>query len=162
MRFNSWTRLCVSRTRQKNSQVTQPTPQCWWNLPVEKSAKAEAHNEGGKGAAANEDERDLAVWVFEQRLHRVRRGEEEVAFPPFSSLSSPVHTPFQSQSVKIKMPRSLDLLFHLLSSTYCHVSFTPRHHHTQCTSLLLVHSHTPQFPLFFIVASMSWMMVIYL
>ena len=61
MRFNSWTRLCVSRTRQKNSQVTQPTPQCWWNLPVEKSAKAEAHNEGGKGAAANEDERDLAV-----------------------------------------------------------------------------------------------------
>ena len=31
------------------------------NLPVEKSAKAEAHDEGGEDAAANEDERDLAV-----------------------------------------------------------------------------------------------------
>ena len=44
---------------------------------MEQTAKAEAHDEGGEDAAANEDERDLAVGVFQQRLHRFRSRRED-------------------------------------------------------------------------------------
>ena len=44
---------------------------------MEQTAKAEAHDEGGEDAAADEDERDLAVGVFQQRLHWFRREDEE-------------------------------------------------------------------------------------
>ena len=42
-------------------------------LPVEKSAEAEAHGECGEDAAADEDERDLAVRVLQQGLHRIMK-----------------------------------------------------------------------------------------